>query len=435
MSFGTASPTFREALRVWAGVGVNSLGGPAGQIAVMHREVVDERGWVSEERFAHALSFCMLLPGPEAQQLATYLGWLLHGVRGGIAAGLLFIAPGVLVMLGLAILSVEAGTVPIVAAVLGGLQAAVVVLVAQACTSIVRRTATTPLLRILAVLAFLGIALLGLPFPLLVIAAGLVGWLLGRHAPTAPAAADELPTAGQRRSAHRAALGFAIAWAAPLVALLALPSDSVLREMGVFFSKAAVLTFGGAYAVLGYVAQQAVGVHGWVTATDLATGLGLAETTPGPLVLVLEFIGFVGSYASPGGLPPLVAGALGALVAVWMTFIPCFLFIFAGAPYVERLRGSSALAGALRAIGAAVSGVIGALALWFAIHALFAAQQTASWGPLGLQVPVWSSVRWLSLGIVLVTAILAMRFRWPTLRLIGVAAAIAAGANLLGFPG
>lgn len=428
-----ASPTFREALRVWGVTGLNSFGGPAGQISVMHREIVQERGWVSEERFTHALAFCMLLPGPEAQQLATYLGWLLHGVRGGVAAGLLFIAPGVLVMLALSILYVEAGTVPIVAAILRGLQAAVVVLVAQACARIFQRTATTPALRVLAMLSFAGIALLALPFPVIVVAAGLVGWLLGRGQPGPAVDPDELPSPAQRRSAHRAALVFALAWLVPLLALLALPAGSVLRQMGVFFSQAAVLTFGGAYAVLGYVAQQAVGTYGWISTADLASGLGLAETTPGPLVLVLEFIGFVGAYGSPDGLPPLLSGLLGALIAVWMTFVPCFLVIFAGAPYVERLRSSAGLAGALRGIGAAVSGVIAALALWFAMQALFRGQQPLAWGPVTLDVPVWSSLDWGALLIVAVTALLAFRFHWPTLRLIGLSAVLAIGLAALGW--
>lgn len=428
-----ASPTFREALRVWGTTGLNSFGGPAGQISVMHRELVQQRGWVSEERFAHALAFCMLLPGPEAQQLATYLGWLLHGVRGGIVAGLLFITPGILVMLGLSILYVEAGTVPIVAAVLRGLQAAVVVLVAQACGRIFQRTATTPALRLVALFSFVGIALLALPFPVIVVAAGLVGWLMGRGRPAAAVDPDELPSPGQRRSAHRAALAFALAWLLPLLALLTLPATSVLRQMGLFFSQAAVLTFGGAYAVLGYVAQQAVGTYGWISTADLASGLGLAETTPGPLVLVLEFIGFVGAYGSPDGLPPLLSGLLGALIAVWMTFVPCFLFIFAGAPYVERLRASAGLASALRGIGAAVSGVIAALALWFATHALFSDQQPFTWGPIGLDVPVWSSIEWGALLIVGIAAVLTFRFRWPTLRLIGLCAIMATGLAALGW--
>lgn len=414
---------------------MNSLGGPAGQIGVMHRVVVDERRWVSEERFAHALSFCMLLPGPEAMQLATYLGWLLNGVRGAVTAGLLFIAPGVAVMLALSIVYVQAGTVPLVAALLAGLQAAVVVLVAQACVRMARRTARGPVLAAVATAAFIAITVLGIPFPIIVIAAGLVGWIIGRRQPRAQMQPMDEPSPAQTRSATRAAVACALLWSVPLLAIvLTLGMRSVLAQMAVFFSQAAVVTFGGAYAVLGYVAQQAVGTFGWVTTQDVATGLGLAETTPGPLVLVLQFIGYVGAYENPGDLPPHLAGLLGALVAIWMTFVPCFLFVFAGAPSVERLRGNAALAGALRGIGAAVVGVIAALALWFAMNALFASQQPAEWGPIRYDVPDWDTVRWGSLGIALLAAVLAFGFRWPTLRLLavccGAALALAAFGGL-----
>ena len=409
----------RDALRTWSHIGLNSFGGPAGQISVMHREVVMKHGWVDEERFTHALSLCMLLPGPEAQQLATYLGWALHGIRGGIAAGLLFIAPGVVVMLGLSVLYVTVGSVPLIAALLYGLQAAVIALVVQACVRLGRRTTSTRLLGWLAVASFAAVAVFGLPFPLVIVAAALVGWLAyrGQGAGTSHVSLGISPKA--KRSALMAAGACAILWILPLsLIVLALGMNTVLAQEAVFFSKAALVTFGGAYAVLGYVAQQAVGHFGWVTSQDMVVGLGLAETTPGPLVLVLQFVGFVGAYENPGSLPPLIAGTLGALVTVWMTFVPCFLFIFLGAPFVEQLRKNTALTGALRGISAAVVGVIAALGLWFVLHTLFTQQAAASWGPLGYDVPVWHTIRWEGVAIAATAGVLAFRFRWSTMAIL-----------------
>jgi len=327
--------TFRQAVRVWAYIGFNSFGGPSGQIAVMHRELIDQRRWVSERRFIHALNYCMVLPGPEAQQLATYIGWLMHGVRGGVTAGGLFILPGFVAMMALSIIYAVWGSVTAVSGLLAGLQAAVIIIVIQAFVRISGRILTTVVLRAVAALSFIAIFVFGIPFPVIIIVAGLLGYFLARtgRAPQEAARAEGEPQAllrddvtierAHHRSAMKAAIGFAVLWAVPVVLLvLVLGTDSVFTQEALFFSKAAVVTFGGAYAVLGYVAQQAVDHYGWITTADMATGLGLAETTPGPLIMVVQFVGFLGAYNNPGSLPPLVAGMLGAIVTVWVTFIP-----------------------------------------------------------------------------------------------------------------
>lgn len=371
--------TLREAVRVWVGIGINSFGGPAGQISVMHRELVDERGWIPEQRFTHALGFCMALPGPEAQQLSTYNGWLLHGVRGGLLAGGLFVLPGFLVMLVLSAVYARFGDVGWVSALLYGLQAAVIPLIGSALQRMGRRTLRTPALAWLAVLAFAALVA-DVPFPLVVLAGGVVGWAVGRRWPGAVTedleveddARDEpIPTALARRTRLAAAV-CAVLWLVPVVALVAWRGmDDVFSEMAVLFSQAAVVTFGGAYAVLGFVAQQAVETYGWISPEDMAAGLGLAETTPGPLILVLQFVGFLAAYSDPGSLPPLLAGFLGACLTVWVTFLPGFALVFAGAPFVERIRHSAAIRDALAAISAAVVGVIAHLGLWFTGHVLF----------------------------------------------------------------
>lgn len=421
--------SLREFRRAWAYIAVNSFGGPAGQIAVMHREIVDRRRWVSESRFLHALNYCMVLPGPEAQQLATYLGWLLHGVRGGILAGALFVIPGAIVMLALSIAYALFGDVTWVAGLFAGLQAAVVVLVIHAFLRISGRALTDRRQRLLALAAFVLITVTSMPFPVIVIGAGLLGWAWGRRRDPAPQFEEEeanarladhaLMTRGQARTSFRAAVVFAALWVAPVITLvLWLGTGHVFTQEALLFSKAAVVTFGGAYAVLGYVAQEAVGKYQWVNSSQLATGLGLAETTPGPLILVLQFIGFLAAYQHPGSLPPLAAGVIGSVIALWVTFIPCFLFIFAGAPFAERLRGNRHLATALRAITAAVAGVIASLALWFAMHTLFASTAQPQWGPFGLTVPVVDSIRWSQVGIAVIAAILLFRFRIGTMRIL-----------------
>ncbi len=439
-----------EATRVWAHVGVNTFGGPAGQIAVMHRELVEHRRWVSERRFLHALNYCMIVPGPEAQQLATYIGWLMHGTPGGVIAGSLFVLPGFVAMLALSIAYALFGNVTWVSGLLFGLQAAVVAIVAEAVIRIGRRTLRSTLLRLLAAASFVAIFAFAVPFPYIVVAAALVGWLVGRRrAAWFPSGTQGSGEGTQTRAtllsddeavdhatagrAVRAAMVCAVLWLVPVVVLvLSLGGDSVFAQEAVLFSKSAVVTFGGAYAVLGYVAQQAVTTYGWIGPQDMIVGLGLAETTPGPLVLVLQFVGFLAAYNNPGPLPPLLAGTLGAVLTVWVTFVPCFLFIFLGAPYVERLRENEGLRHALTAVGAAVAGVVLNLAVWFAIHTAFATVQNESWGPVQLPVPTWDSLKLGSVAISALAAVLVFRFRVGTLRVLGVCAAIGTVLALAG---
>jgi chromate transporter len=404
-----APVTFAEALRVWVQVALQSFGGPAGQIAVMHRLLVEERRWVSEGRFLHALNYCMLLPGPEAQQLATYLGWLLHGVRGGLAAGLLFILPGFLSILALSYLYVLAGDVTAVQGLFFGLAAAVIALVAQAVLRIGRRVLRSSALWAIALLAFLGIALFDLPFPAIVAGAAVVGslgwYLWPAQFPAAAAHGPARSEAGQGAEAElgahtapslgrllRALAIFGGAWALPVAGLyLVLGPAHVFSEQAGFFSRAALVTFGGAYAVLSYIAEAGVEVYGWLAPGEMLDGLAMAETTPGPLIQVVQFVGFLGAYRDPGGLSPLLAAGLGSLVTTWVTFAPCFLWIFAGAPYVEALRGVRWLSAALSSLTAAVVGVIAHLALWFTLHALFGLVGEGRLGPLHYPVPQGAS--------------------------------------------
>lgn len=444
------SVSLRQATKVWAYVGVNSFGGPAGQIAVMHREVVDQRRWISERRFLHALNYCMVLPGPEAQQLATYIGWLMHGVRGGLVAGWLFVLPGFIVMMVLSALYAMHGGVSWVSGLMLGLQAAVVVIVGQALVKVARRTLRTPMLRWLAAAAFIALFVFAAPFPLVVLAAGGLGWAAGSrraswlpqfagddeggsaHSESTLLSDDERVPAPMARRALWAAVICAVLWLAPVAALVAvLGTQSIFTQQAVLFSKAAVVTFGGAYAVLAYVAQEAVGEFGWITADDMTTGLGLAETTPGPLILVLQFVGFLAAYNHPGSLPPLLAGVLGATLTVWVTFLPCFMFIFAGAPFVDRLRHNRGLHNALSAISAAVVGVIANLALWFALSTFF---EVDTWrvGPARLTVPDLPTVDVAAVLIAAVAVVLVVRFRRSTLQVLGVCAALGMAAVVLG---
>jgi chromate transporter len=381
-------PSFAEALKVWFKVGCLSFGGPAGQIALMHRIVVDEKRWLPESQFLHALNFCMLLPGPEATELATYAGWLLHGVRGGLVAGLLFVVPGALVMVGLTLLYVYGRGLGPVDGALFGIKAAVLVIVVEALIRIGRRALQSPLLLTMAALGFIGIYFFALPFPLIVVAAAVTGFLVARRAPerlalTESAAAVVPPSAGRWRQFFVAsAIGLALWWAPVALAYVLLGGNHVLVTIGLFFSKLAVVTFGGAYAVLAYMAQQAVETYGWLTAPEMVDGLGLAETTPGPLILVTQFVGFIAAFRDPAPFTPLVAGLLGAAMTTWVTFIPPMLWIFAGAPFIEELRGNRRLAGALAAITAAVVGVILNLSVWFALHVLFGRVVPMHFGPL-----------------------------------------------------
>ncbi len=439
-------PTLLAASRVWWRIGCLGFGGPAGQIALLHKEVVDRR-WVDERRFSHALNFCMLLPGPEAQQLATYLGWLLHGWRGGLVAGGLFVLPGAVVVWALAALYAAHGHLPAVAAALVGLKAAVLALVLEALQRIGKRALRNNRARGVAVASFLLIALVQLPFPLLMASAALFGALaMPPQGASADAAADDDSVVAQmvaagddahtrpslRRFLTIGTLGLA-AWMLPLAALASWPgAPPTLADMAVYFSKAAVVTFGGAYAVLAYVAQSAAAELHWVTAAEMVDGLGLAETTPGPLILVLEFVGFVGAHRHHGSLHPQLAGVLGAAVALWATFAPCFLWIFAGAPFVEDLRANRRLAGALAAIGAAVFGVIASLSLWFGAHVLFGELGHVDWGPVSLLVPALPSLRLTALGLTVLACLALLRWHWGVGRTLGVAVLAAAALGACG---
>jgi chromate transporter len=424
-------PTFREALGVWARIGLLGFGGPAGQIALMHRLLVEERRWIDEARFLHALNFCMLLPGPEAQQLATYVGWLLHGVRGGLAAGILFVLPGFVVVLGLSALYAELRGVRGVDALFFGLKPAVLAVVIDALLRIGRRALRGPAQLAIAALAFVGMFFLELPFPSIVLGAGLVGLLLGRRL-SAPAMEPPPPPSLTARSSLRATWISAALWAIPVAGLaLWLGAGNVFAQIAFFFSKAAVVTFGGAYAVLAYLAQEAVETYAWLTTGEMLDGLGLAETTPGPLILVTEFVGFLAAYRQPGALPPLAAGALGALLTTWVTFAPCFFWVFLGAPHVERLRGRPALDAALGAITAAVVGVIANLSIWFALHVLFADVSEEHVGPVRLLIPAWSSLDAAALALSLGALLALLRLRIGMIPTLAASAGIGAAWRLL----
>jgi chromate transporter len=374
---GEARPTFAEAFKLWLKIGCINFGGPAGQIAMMHRMLVDEKKWVDEARFLHALNFCMLLPGPEAQKLATYIGWLLHGIRGGLAAGILFVLPGAFVMLGLSLLYALGRGFSIVDGALFGIKAAVLVIVLEALIRIGKRALKTSVLLGLAGAAFVGIFFLALPFPLIVVAAAGVGYLVAQSSPgllglKADVGALNPPAPGRWRQAVIASVTGLVVWWAPVaLAVVALGPQHVLVSIGTFFSKLAVVSFGGAYALLAYMAQEAVETHHWMTAPEMVDGLGLAETTPGPLILVTQFVGFLAAFRDASPFSPVVAGVLGAAMTTWVTFVPSMLWIFAGAPFVEQLRSNRRLSGALAAITAAVVGVILNLSVWFALHVLF----------------------------------------------------------------
>ena len=427
-------PTFSEATRVWARIGFLSFGGPAGQIALMHKELVDERRWISESRFLHALNFCMLLPGPEAQQLATYIGWLMHGWRGGVVAGTLFVLPGFLVMLGLSTAYALWGETDWLGSLFFGLKAAVLAIVIEAVVRIGRRSLKTNAMKAIALLAFLALFLLNAPFPLVILLAGIAGYVLFRaggrttaiqHG-AAVAVADNLRTDHQAspKSALAAVILWGALWTLPFLVIWLAGNPGQYAEIGGFFSRMAVVTFGGAYAVLSYVAQQAVDHYHWLRPGEMLDGLALAETTPGPLVLVLTFTGFMAAYRNPGGLPPLAGGIMGAILTTWVTFVPCFLWIFLGAPWIEKLRENKALASALAAISAAVTGVILNLAIWFALHVLFARVGTVCAGPFSFASPDWTTLDPAALVLALASAILLFRLKagtFITLAICGVA--------------
>jgi chromate transporter len=392
-------------VRTWAKIAALSFGGPAGQIAVMQRILVDEKRWVSQRRFLHALNYCMLLPGPEAQQLATYLGWLLHGWRGGLVAGTLFVFPGFIAILGLSVLYVLYRRLPAVDALLFGLKAAVLAIVVDALIRIGRRSLRNLTMMGVAGAAFVAIFFFEVPFPLIILGAAVIGWLSERARPGTFAQMDEVDEErrpiddrvsrsrpGVGRLVRVVALWLAL-WSIPFLAIApTLGRDHVLFLEATFFSKVAVVSFGGAYAILAYVAQEAVETYAWLRPGEMLDGLGMAETTPGPLIMVLQFVGLLGAYRQPAPLEPLAAGLLGAVVTVWVTFVPCFLWIFAGAPYIEWLRGRRGPSAALAAITAAVVGVILNLAVWFAVHVLFAQVDERRVDGLRILVPELSTL-------------------------------------------
>jgi chromate transporter len=424
---------FGEAMRVWARVAALSFGGPAGQIAVMHRIIVEEKKWIGEQRFLQALNYCTLLPGPEAQQLATYIGWLMHKTRGGLLAGTLFVLPGLLAIMALSWIYVLLGRITIVQGLFFGLKAAVLVIVIEAVLRVGRRALKNNTMRALAAAAFIALFFYDLPFPIVVLTAGMIGYFGGR-AGWAPflaggghgklgdrqvADADSLlgeGTPDHARPNIRWSLSitaaFLVLWFVPVAALyVGLGGSNVFTQIALFFSKMAVVTFGGAYAVLAYVAQQAVDHYHWVTAGQMLDGLGMAETTPGPLIMVTQFVGFLAAWREPGAMPPLLAATLGGLLTTWVTFTPCFLWIFFGAPFVEAMRANKALGAALGAITAAVVGVILNLAVWFALHVLFARVVQVRWLGASVDIPVPGSVDLPSLVLAAAAAVAIFRFR------------------------
>ena len=433
----TNTPSFTEALKIWFKIGCLGFGGPAGQIALMHRIIVDEKKWLDEPRYLHALNFCMLLPGPEAQQLATYVGWLLHGVRGGLAAGILFVLPGAIVMLGLSMLYALGRGFSVVDGALFGIKAAVLVIVVEALIRIGRRGLKTRLLVGLAAAAFIGIFFFALPFPLIVAAAGLIGYLVARSAPEQLGISGKVeqpaaPTANKWRQFGTAvSVGLVLWWGPILLAMALLGPNHVMVAIGTFFSKLAVVSFGGAYALLAYMAQQVVETNGWMTAPEMVDGLGLAETTPGPLILVTQFVGFLAAFRDPAPFAPLTAGIIGAALTTWVTFSASMLWIFAGAPFVESLRSNRKLAGALAAITAAVVGVILNLSVWFALHVLFGTVQEMHAGPLR-----WYAIDFASLDIAaailaLIAGALAFIFHFGLVATVAIMAALGIAIRLI----
>lgn len=429
---------FGEAFRVWVKIGLLSFGGPAGQIALMHRVLVEERRWLSENRFLHALNYCMLLPGPEAQQMATYVGWLLHGWRGGVVAGTLFVIPGFVSILVLSILYAEYQQVDFVVALFFGLKAATLAVVVEAVIRIGKKALKTRAMYVIAALAFVGIFFFEVPFPLIILTAGLVGLMGGRWRPESfvvikghggdesDVVINDDVAAHTRPSLKRALqviLICGVLWFGPGVLVLStLGSDHVFAHAGIFFSKAAVVTFGGAYAVLAYVGQQAVEVYGWLEPGEMLNGLGMAETTPGPLIQVVQYVGFMGGYRNPAPFEPLTAGFLASVLTTWTTFIPCFLWVFLGAPYIEQLRGRKTLSAGLSAITAAVVGVVLNLAVWFGVHVAFGHVDEWRGGGLRLLVPDLATVNIASLVIAAAAFVALMRLKWNMILTLGLAA-------------
>ncbi|MEU4332815.1 chromate efflux transporter [Nonomuraea dietziae] len=439
---------FGQAVRAWFGISLQTFGGPAGQIAVMQRTLVEEKRWIGQQRFNHALNYCMLLPGPEAQQLAIYVGWLLNGTRGGLVAGTLFVLPGMLALLALSAVYVIWQDTTVVTALFAGIAPAVLAIVAQAVIRVAKRSLTHPLFVAVAVAAFAALALFAVPFPVVIAVAAAIGWITYKLRPQAlssrgghggdggpaPLISDDALHHAQpslRSAGKILAVGLA-AWWLPVAAVALLTgTDSVFTTQGLFFSGTALVTFGGAYAVLAFVAQRAVETYAWLTPAEMVRGLALAETTPGPLIMVVQFVAFLGAYRDPGALAPWAGALLGALLTTWVTFVPCFLFIFLGAPYVERLRHNTAISAALTGITAAVVGVIANLALYFAQHTLFATTHAWTWGPVQMQLPDLASVNVLALAITAAALIMTFALRWPMLRILGICALLGLASLLL----
>ncbi|WP_439361690.1 chromate efflux transporter [Bradyrhizobium sp. DASA03007] len=443
--------SFNEAFRVWLRVASLSFGGPAGQIAVMHRILVEEKKWISEGRFLHALNYCMLLPGPEAQQLATYVGWLMHRTAGGLMAGGLFILPGIIAIMGLSYVYAAYGNVSFVEALFFGLKAAVLAIVVEAVVRVGKRALKNRIMIALAAAAFVAIFFLAVPFPIIIIAAGIIGYAGARSGRPefAPAghghggnnaaidsmlgeAVPEHVRANTGRAIRVGALWLAL-WLVPVVTLLAaFGQDNVFSQIALFFSKMSLVTFGGAYAVLAYVAQQAVEHYHWLKPHEMLDGLGMAETTPGPLIMVLQFVGFMAAYRDASGLSPMLAATFGGLLATWVTFTPCFLWIFVGAPYIERLRGNTGLAGALSAITAAVVGVILNLSIWFALHTLFRETVPVHAFPFDFDRPVLTSVDVPALVLSIAAATAIFRFKLGMLTVLAGSSAAGVALRLAG---
>jgi len=442
----------REAAAVWALIGWLGFGGPAGQIALMHRQLVDQRRWISDERFLHALNYCMLLPGPEATQLAIYIGWLMHGTLGGVIAGTLFVLPGIIVIFALSWLYVALHQVAAVAAIFFGLKAAVLAVVIEAVLRIGRRALKNRTMVAVAAAAFAAIYFFRVPFPFVVLGAAIVGIVGRRLAPEsfpAPSTAETLaqgdyfidkriasgaltPAARAPRQTIKTIGVWLTLWLLPVVAVIALVGrDSVFAQQGVFFSEAAVVTFGGAYAVLAYIAQRAVESFGWLGPGEMLDGLALAETTPGPLIMVVQFVAFLGAFRHPDGLPAYAAAALGSLLTTWVTFVPCFLWILAGAPYIETLRNNRVLHAALSAITAAIVGVILNLSVWFAVHTMFRAVDSWQAGPLHVDVPQWTSLDPVAALLTLAALTAMLRFKLAMGWTLLAAALIGAACRLL----
>ena len=445
--------SFGEATRVWARVAALSFGGPAGQIAVMHRILVDEKRWIGDNRFLQALNYCHLLPGPEAQQLAIYIGWLLHKTKGGLVAGILFVLPGLVAIMALSWIYAIFGNVGAVQALFFGLKAAVLAIVVEAVLRIGRRALKNNVLRGLAVAAFLALALFHTPFPLVVLAAAIIGYLGnragwaafapgGNHAKAGGKPVADADTAlGEETPLHaRPSIGwsiriagtFLLLWLAPTLVLWAVfGSANIFTDIGFFFSKTAAVSFGGAYAVLSYVAQQAVDHYNWLKPGEMLDGLGMAETTPGPLIMVTQFVGFMGAYRAPGSLSPLLAATLGGLLTTWVTFVPCFLWIFLGAPFIESLRSNKALSAALSAITAAIVGVIMNLAVWFALHVLFSQTYPIHGFGISFDAPVLSSLNIASFVLTLGAMIAVFRFKVGMLTVLAACSVLGLAYGLL----